>query len=379
MQHNSIRTLALTLGLLLIVGCARNAGPGGGGESGARLDSQHGGVAEPTAEPPAAERAAPGSGAHPQSGAAGLVGVARIADGYRLSLRGTIQPFLRLEDGALVVDLPGARLSDGITLPPGVGARWVEPEAVIDPLAGGRDLNATIPTRMPAGGVRLTLPSPGGPYALYRHDANHLDLRIRPPGLAGKRIVIDPGHGAEEIGAVGPGNYPEKTVNLEVALRLRPLLEAAGAEVIMTRTADTRAIRPEAAASGISVLRLDLTEWGSISNRTGADLFLSIHANGGPAGQRGSETYWTLRNLNASRSQTLARLVQEELGRTYGFPDRGAKQRAFNVVRTAEAPAVLVELGFLTDPGEGGLLTSAAGQEQGARALFRAIERFFAP
>lgn len=310
----------------------------------------------------------------------GIVALISIPDGYRLTIRGSVQPYLRVEDNLLVVDLPGAQLAQWIALPPGVTAERVEPEAVIDLLAGTNGLNATIPNRMSSGGVRLTLPATNNPYALYRMDRETLDLRMLPPGLAGKRIVIDPGHGGDEPGASSPGGYPEKAINLAVAMLLKPMLEASGADVLMTRTEDTRAVTTGASAipfAGNSLLRADLAERANLSNRSGADLFLSIHANGGPVGMEGIETFWTLRNLNASRSLILAGLIQQEMVRAYGFTDRGVKQRAFNVVRTAEAPAALAEVGFLTHPQEAVVLMSASGQSQIAGALHRALERYF--
>jgi len=312
----------------------------------------------------------------------GLAALIPISNGYRLTIRGSIRPFAREENGSLIVDLPGSHMSERLALPPGVTAERVEPEVVIDPLAGTNGLQATIPARMPTGGVRLTLPAPKNAFAFYRVDNETLELRFLSPGLTGKRIVIDPGHGADEPGASGPGGYPEKAVNLAVALLLQPLLEASGAEVLMTRTADTRAIGSDTSNftspfPGNSVLRADLAARSNLSNRSGADLFLSIHANGGPLGMGGIETFWTVRNLNANRSLHLARLVQQEMVRAYGFPDRGVKQRAFNVVRNAEAPAVLAELGFMTLPHEAAVLMSASGQAQIAKALHRALERYF--
>lgn len=361
--------LLLLIGLVLLSGCGRSA---------ARAQ----GAATPTEEVTPTGGAVDNSPAPIQLAGTGLVGLTPLPEGgYRLSIRGFTQPYLRLEDGALVVDLPGLELAEGISLPPAVTAELVAPEAVIDARAGTNGLDATIPTRMPRGGVRLTLPAPTGPYALYRVDGSTIDLRFHAPGLAGKVIVIDPGHGAEETGAIGPGGYPEKDVNLAVGLLLRPMLEAAGVEVIMTRTEDTRSVQPGAGGSPFAEatsLRNDLMARANISNRAGADLFLSIHANGGPADMGGIETFWAIRNLNASRSQELGWLVQEEMLEAYGWVNRGTKQRGFNVIRNSEAPAVLAELGFLTLPQEGQVLITQWGQEQGALALYRAIARFFA-
>lgn len=158
------------------------------------------------------------------------------------------------------------------------------------------------------------------------------------------------------------------------------MLEAAGARVIMTRTDDARVLDPELAAALSTYAerdRADLHTRTEISNAHGADLFLSIHGNAGSSGERGVETFWATRNLNASRSVDLAQLVQEELLQALGFPNRGVKQRGFYVIWHTAAPAVLAELGFLTHAAEAQHLISEQGQQAAAAALFRAIEQFF--
>lgn len=102
-----------------------------------------------------------------------------------------------------------------------------------------------------------------------------------------------------------------------------------------------------------------------------------MHANGGPDGDGGTEVHWAVSNLNALLSRRLAGLAQEELTAALGLADRGFKQRPFNVVRMGDAPAMLVEMGFMTEPSEERLLTSAAGQQAAAEAIARAISRYF--
>ncbi|MFZ5817366.1 MAG: N-acetylmuramoyl-L-alanine amidase [Bacillota bacterium] len=307
-----------------------------------------------------------------------LVGVEPLPDGWRFTVRGEGRPVLRPEGQALLVDIPAAvwRVAEA---PPGLVWEKVAPEAGGSPQPLSSP-TATIPVRMPAGGLRIRLPLPDQLYALRQPEPGRFELRWVSPGLAGKRIVVDPGHGGEETGAVGRSGVPEKAVNLAVALRLKPLLEAAGAEVIMTRTEDRRVISPEEEAQQTSYqerTQVDLQARSALANRVGADLFISIHANGGPAGDGGIEVFWAVPNLNAAESRRLAGLAQAELVRALGLADRGVKQRPFNVIRYSEAPAILVEMGFMTNPAEEQLLLSEWGQQQAAEALLRAVEAFF--
>jgi N-acetylmuramoyl-L-alanine amidase len=311
----------------------------------------------------------------------GLVAVAAVgSDGWHFTYRGDLRPVLRQNGSELVLDLPGALRGPGVVIPPGASLQDVGPEPAAQSPAPSSAANLLAPARMPAGGLRLRLPAPQGPYALRKSGAGRFELRFLSPSLSGKTVVIDPGHGGEETGAVGPGGHAEKQINLAVGLRLKPLLEAAGAQVLMTRTTDARVLAPERAAEATSSAertQLDLAARSAMSNAAGADLYVSIHANGGPPGDGGTEVYWANSNLNAPLSLRLAELAQAELLGALGLADRGFKQRPFNVIRMSEAPAMLVEMGFMTDPGEEALLASDAGQQAAAEAIFRSIDRYF--
>jgi N-acetylmuramoyl-L-alanine amidase len=291
----------------------------------------------------------------------GLTALESLGDkGWRLTVTGVLQPALRQDGRELVLDLPGALLAPGFA---------------------GAPAGANLETVAPAGGLRLRVPAPAGPYAVYRPAPGHLELRYLTPGIAGKTIVLDPGHGGEETGAVGPGGHIEKDIDLAVALQLKPLLEQAGARVIMTRTADARVLPAERAgdaSSSVERTQMDLAARSAIANAAGADLYLSIHSNGGAPGEGGTESYWASNNLNAPLSRHLAELTQAELLSAFHLTDRGAKQRPFNVIRMSDAPAALVEMAFLTDWAEERLLASPEGQAAAAAALARAIQRYFA-
>jgi N-acetylmuramoyl-L-alanine amidase len=198
-------------------------------------------------------------------------------------------------------------------------------------------------------------------------------------------VVIDPGHDLRanlETEPIGPGSsmrkikdgggtrgivsgLTESELNLRVALRLRPLLERAGLRVVMTRTKN-------AGPSMGNIAR------ARIANRAGAALFLRIHADGSTdPSARGTHTLypalrrrWTDDVYGASRRA--ASIVQRELVRALGFPDRGLDERSdFTGFNWADVPVVLVEMGFMTNPTDDRLLSTTAYQQRAVLGLCR--------
>lgn len=224
--------------------------------------------------------------------------------------------------------------------------------------------------------------------------------RTTPQPRGGLRtIVLDPGHGGEESGAVGPSGTAEKDLALQVGRSLKAALERRLAvRVVMTRETD------------VDVAFETRT---SIANQNKADLFISLHFNAsfGPRAH-GAETYflsreasdqlaaaaaeaeneaageaspeldlqmilWDLaQSYHLAESQRFARLVQEELNQTLGLRDRGVKQAPFRVLMGANMPAVLVELGFLSNPDEESKLQRPQYRSELVDSLVRAIVRF---
>jgi N-acetylmuramoyl-L-alanine amidase len=216
-----------------------------------------------------------------------------------------------------------------------------------------------------------------------------------------RTIVIDPGHGGEEVGARGPGGTLEKDVALAIARRLRDqLVNALGVQVFLTRDRD---------------VEVDLDERTAIANNYKADLFVSIHANAVRArGARGSEVYflsyqasdeearrmalmegaaaplgsaapgsdlalilWDMAQAeHLEESSALATRIQDELAGVTGSQIRGVKQAPFRVLVGATMPAVLVEVAFISNPEEEQLLASPAYQGKIARALMLGIAQF---
>ena len=194
--------------------------------------------------------------------------------------------------------------------------------------------------------------------------------RLKPSPARGHTVVIDPGHGGSDSGAIGYTGLPEKVVALAVSKRTEALLQAAGAHAIMTRTEDTDVSYAGDTSSGELQARVDVS-----LEHPEAELFLSVHCNSFTnLDAHGMETYYYPKT---DADEYFATLLNEELAAAGGLYNRGVKYAKFYVLRHTEIPASLVELGFLSNPHEEDLLANAGYQEKLAQALVRAIERYF--
>lgn len=189
-------------------------------------------------------------------------------------------------------------------------------------------------------------------------------------GVSGHTIVLDPGHGGSDSGAVGPRGAREKDVALQVAQKVQRLLEGAGAHVVMTRTTDRDVYGTHASAGQELQARVN------VANGTrGTDAFVSIHCNSfSNPDANGTETYSYYGSVQGSR---LAAILQEELVRAGGLRNRGAKEANFYVLKHSNMPASLVELAFISNWREEALLTSEDFQDKMAFAIAKGISRFF--
>ena len=238
--------------------------------------------------------------------------------------------------------------------------------------------------------------------------------RSAAPARARRRlVVVDAGHGGPDRGMTGPiggrRKLAEKNVTLAVSLLLADALRARGVDVALTRSKDTL---------------IALSDRGRIANQRRADLFLSVHVNAAnmrwkdPAGARGFETYFLAeakteeesrvermeneavrfetrvsaekgdplsfimhdmaQNEHLRESSDLAASVQSALGRIHPGPNRGVKQANFAVLRNSYMPAVLIELGFGTNPREAAYLGERARQRELADAIAAATLEYLA-
>ena len=178
----------------------------------------------------------------------------------------------------------------------------------------------------------------------------------------GTRIMIDAGHGGTDPGSLGIDGsaYPnEEDFVLDVALRLQSRLQAAGAEVILTRTSDATT---------------SLTTRRDLANLEDPDIFLSIHCNSfTDTATGGTETYWWAGGDGAD--QSLATLVQSRLLESFPLRDRGIKQANFTVL-TANPPSALAEMMFISNQAEFNLMNVGANREAESLGLYKACADF---
>jgi len=171
-------------------------------------------------------------------------------------------------------------------------------------------------------------------------------------------VVIDPGHGGPDPGAIGIGGIRETDVVLEVSKIIKNLLSEKGIKVRLTRTND---------------VDLDLPPRVSIANKTDADIFVSIHANASRGKRRdinGLETFY----YRGWKGRLLAKNIQKQILKVSpGSPDRGVKQGRFYVIKNTRMPAVLVEIGFLTGRLDARRLEKDAHRKRLAYAIAKGI------
>jgi len=191
--------------------------------------------------------------------------------------------------------------------------------------------------------------------------------------LRGRRIVIDPGHGGYYRGAIGPNGLTEAEVNLGVSLHLRGLLEWAGAEVWLTRTADTDFL-----TLSDSTLASDLAMRVSMSDSLQPDVFISVHHNSTASLDRTineTQTYYPLADDGASLD--LARSIHRHLVLNLGIEPASILPGNFHVLRNATVPAVLGEPAMISHPVMAKRLSLAASQRLEAEAYFLGLLDYF--
>jgi N-acetylmuramoyl-L-alanine amidase len=196
------------------------------------------------------------------------------------------------------------------------------------------------------------------------------------------RIVIDAGHGGKDPGKLNVAlNYVEKAATLDTAIRLKLILEKRGYEVVLTRDHD---------------VFIELEDRPDIATKFKADLFVSLHFNGGAAGDTtssGIETYCltpaTQNSTNAGKAKgdtsvepgnrfdsfnlVLAWNVQRQVLAATGAEDRGVRRARFAVLRTLNCPGILVEGGFISSSKEGAQIANATYRQKLAEAVANGI------
>ncbi|MDW0108685.1 N-acetylmuramoyl-L-alanine amidase [Sporosarcina aquimarina] len=189
-----------------------------------------------------------------------------------------------------------------------------------------------------------------------------------PPGkkpLSDITVVIDAGHGGKDPGSPGRG-YTEKNVTLNVAKKMEKYYDKVPMKAKMTRTTDQY---------------ISLDARGAYASKINGDIFVSIHTNAHTGSGNGTETYYyTSRarvNPNVSQSKALAKYVQNRQLEAWGLTDRGVKVGNLAVLRQNSVPAVLAELGFITNSKDMGVMGTEAGREKMAKGLFLATLDYY--
>ncbi|KKO51889.1 N-acetylmuramoyl-L-alanine amidase family protein [Paenibacillus sp. DMB20] len=195
--------------------------------------------------------------------------------------------------------------------------------------------------------------------SLFIVDLNTTSVPAPPPGSGGKKlIVIDAGHGDHDPGAISVSKKREKDFTLAVALKVGKLLEKEkNFDVVMTRSDDTF---------------LELKDRVKIANNLKADAFVSIHANSGPSAATGTETYY-----KRDSSKALANVIHKHLVQATGLKDRGVRYGNFHVIRETNMPAILLEVGFLSNQNDESKLFDAAVQDRVAQSVIDGLKEYF--
>lgn len=192
-------------------------------------------------------------------------------------------------------------------------------------------------------------------------DLNSSQPQTRPrrPVRQGKIVVIiDPGHGGKDPGAIGIGGVQEKNIILPIGKRIAEILERNGIQVIMTRDSDYFVTLPG---------RVTMAE------QANASVFVSIHANS--AGENRPEVSG-LETYHYDTGLTLARIVHSKILQSLNIRDRSVRRARFYVLRKNSMPAILVETGYLTGRDDVAKLRTSAYQNQMAEAIAQGILQY---
>jgi N-acetylmuramoyl-L-alanine amidase len=170
-------------------------------------------------------------------------------------------------------------------------------------------------------------------------------------------VVIDPGHGAKDNGATSISGKFEKNFNLSMGLKVQKLLANEPLiQVVMTRTDDTF---------------IELDERAAIANRLNASLFVSIHGNAYVKATSGVETYY-----QRPESLAFAQIMHPLVVSATGFKNNGIKQNNFRVIAKTTMPAILFELGYLTNANDEAQMFTEAFQDRVAASIAAGIKQY---
>ncbi|MDY0404433.1 N-acetylmuramoyl-L-alanine amidase [Virgibacillus sp. 179-BFC.A HS] len=206
----------------------------------------------------------------------------------------------------------------------------------------------------PANGNQASTP------AMATQTNQQSDNHAKRQSLAGFNIVIDAGHGGKDPGAIGPNGMKEKYLTLSTAQKVRDVLQSEGATVIMTRSGDQF---------------ISLDQRVQLSNSYHTSAFISLHYNAYPVlTVNGISTHYY---SSSGPDMRLAQTIQSSLMQHVNMTNRGIRQSDYHVLRTNGDLAVLIELGFVTNPYDAAKIQTGNYQTEVARAIADGLKIYF--
>jgi N-acetylmuramoyl-L-alanine amidase len=255
--------------------------------------------------------------------------------------------------------MPGAVPSPAANFPSSsviVGGKPANAPVIIpDPRGSGKgSWIGSVQTVPPA----IANPYPANPEDPYSSTPQLTQPPLTRPSVGGLRVIIDPGHGGPDPGAIGIGGLQEKGVVLDISNRLANALQQQGIQATLTRPDDRD---------------LDLEPRVDMAEQSNATVFVSIHANAIDASRpevNGIETYYY------QTGEELARTIHQSVVQLTGSRDRGVRTARFYVLRNTSMPSVLVEVGFVTGREDAPRLANPAYRSQVADGIARGILQY---
>ena len=190
-------------------------------------------------------------------------------------------------------------------------------------------------------------------------DGQTMELKIKNNSVyaqipTGAKVVIDAGHGGSDCGAIGEKIF-EKDVTLDIAKRLKAILESAGVQTVMTRVDDSF---------------VSLQDRTAVTNNANPNIFVSVHVNSCESSTVvGLETHW----YNSADSQELAQTVQDSISGTIKSLNRGTFKSKFYVINHTSVPAILVEVGFISNTDERSQMLTDDRKNKTAQSIAKGI------
>lgn len=187
-------------------------------------------------------------------------------------------------------------------------------------------------------------------------------------------VMLDPGHGGYDPGAITTQGVYEKAINLKIAQDVKEMLRPSGIEIYLTREEDMD-YAPDSVKGKTTKKQIDLNHRIEMAKEAKADVFVSLHVNATATGQKsGAETFY---HYKSDSGKKLAEWIQQELIKIPGMNRRVAKPGDFYIINNTSMPAVIVEVGYLSNVKEQKKLQESWYQEQLARAVAKGIAKYF--